>query len=122
VFALLMRDPQGSLTTLAQAAGTNERRSDRCQFRQRDRRPPRSAMGIEWVFIDTPPNMSAVVEDAIRTPPWCHSGRGGGIRRQRVQETILTCRARASPMRRDQRRACLQRRAESPIVTIHVKR
>src|SRR5256885_10317062 len=22
--------------------------------------------GIEWVFIDTPPNMSAVVEDAIK--------------------------------------------------------
>ena len=59
-------DPQGSLTLWHKLRGTNE--------------PPiKSAVnsvsgivaaakrdGIEWVFIDTPPNLSAVVEDAIK--------------------------------------------------------
>ena len=63
---LVDADPQGSLTLWHKLRGTNE--------------PPiKSAVnsvsgivaaakrdGIEWVFIDTPPNMSAVVEDADR--------------------------------------------------------
>ena len=63
---LIDADPQGSLTLWHKLRGTNE--------------PPiKSAVnsvsgiisaakrdGIEWVFIDTPPNMSAVVEDAIK--------------------------------------------------------
>src|SRR3978361_114302 len=63
---LIDADPQGSLTLWHKLRGTNE--------------PPiKSAVnsvsgivaaakrdGIEWVFIDTPPNMSTVVEDAIK--------------------------------------------------------
>src|SRR6186997_429122 len=63
---LVDADPQGSLTLWHKLRGTNE--------------PPiKSAVnsvsgivaaakrdGIEWVFIDTPPNLSAVVDDAIR--------------------------------------------------------
>jgi len=62
---LIDADPQGSLTLWHKLRGTNE--------------PPiKSAVnsvsgivaaakrdGIEWVFIDTPPNMSAAVTDAI---------------------------------------------------------
>ena len=63
---LVDADPQGSLTLWHKLRGTNE--------------PPIKAAvnsvsgivaaakrdGIEWVFIDTPPNLSAVVDDAIR--------------------------------------------------------
>src|SRR4051812_22104979 len=63
---LIDADPQGSLTLWHKLRGTNE--------------PPiKTAVnsvggivagakrdGFEWVFIDTPPNLSAVVEDSIR--------------------------------------------------------
>src|SRR4030088_110668 len=117
---LIDADPQGSLTLWHKLRGTNE--------------PPiKSAVnsvsgivaaakrdGIEWVFIDTPPNMSAVVEDAIKNatariiPP-----RPRLFDVNAVQETILPCRAapkpyavvpNGAPARRDE--------VESPIVTI----
>jgi cellulose biosynthesis protein BcsQ len=76
--------------------------------------------GIEWVFIDTPPNMSAVVEDAIKNATMVIiPARPGVFDVNAVQETIQSCRAarkpyavvlNGAPARRDE--------VESPIVTI----
>src|SRR3982750_3504954 len=117
---LIDADPQGSLTLWHKRRGTNE--------------PPiKSAVnsvsgivaaakrdGIEWVFIDTPPNMSAVVEDAIRNATMVViPARPGVFDVNAVQETIQTCRPNrkpyavvlnGAPARRDE--------AESPIVSI----
>src|ERR1700709_2860925 len=90
---LIDADPQGSLTLWHKLRGTDE--------------PPiKSAVnsvsgivaaakrdGIEWVFIDTPPNMSAVVEDAIRNATMVIIPSGLPGRRYRAeQETIETSR------------------------------
>jgi chromosome partitioning protein len=113
-------DPQGSLTLWHKLRGTNE--------------PPiKSAVnsvsgiitaakreGIEWVFIDTPPNTSAVVEDAIKSATMVIiPARPGVFDVDAVQATIQTCRSarkpyavvlNGAPARRDEE--------ESPIVTI----
>jgi cellulose biosynthesis protein BcsQ len=117
---LIDADPQGSLTLWHKLRGTNE--------------PPIKAAinsvtgivaaarrdGIEWVLIDTPPNTSAVVEDAIRNATMVIiPARPGVFDVNAVQETIQTCRAarkpyavvlNGAPARRDE--------VESPIVTI----
>jgi chromosome partitioning protein len=95
---LIDADPQGSLTLWHKLRGTNE--------------PPiKSAVnsvsgivaaakrdGIEWVFIDTPPNMSAVVEDAIKNATMVIiPARPGVFDVNAVQETILTCRSNRKP-------------------------
>ena len=113
-------DPQGSLTLWHKLRGTNE--------------PPiKSAVnsvsgiiaaarreGIEWVFVDTPPNTSAVVEDAIKNATMVIiPARPGVFDVDAVQATIQTCRSarkpyavvlNGAPARRDEE--------ESPIVTI----
>jgi chromosome partitioning protein len=113
-------DPQGSLTLWHKLRGTNE--------------PPiKSAVnsvsgiiaaakrdGMEWVFIDTPPNTSAVVEDAIKNATMVIiPARPGVFDVDAVQATIQTCRSarkpyavvlNGAPARRDEE--------ESPIVTI----
>jgi len=113
-------DPQGSLTLWHKLRGTNE--------------PPiKSAVnsvsgiiaaarreGIEWVFVDTPPNTSAVVEDAIKNATMVIiPARPGVFDVDAVQATIQTCRSarkpyavvlNGAPARRDE--------GESPIVTI----
>src|ERR1700740_1664195 len=113
-------DPQGSLTLWHKLRGSNE--------------PPiKSAVnsvsgivsaakrdGIEWVLIDTPPNLSAVVDDAIKNATIVIiPARPGVFDVNAVQETIQMCRAgrkpyavviNGAPARRDE--------AESPIVTI----
>ena len=91
---LVDADPQGSLTLWHKLRGTNE--------------PPiKSAVnsvsgivaaakrdGVEWVFIDTPPNLSAVVDDAIRNATMVIiPARPGVFDVNAVQETIQTCRA-----------------------------
>jgi chromosome partitioning protein len=54
--------------------------------------------GIEWVFIDTPPNVSAVVEDAIRNATMVIiPARPGVFDVDAVQDTIQTCRAARKP-------------------------
>src|SRR5690606_6795915 len=54
--------------------------------------------GFEWVFIDTPPNMSAVVEDAVRNATMAViPARPGIFDVNAVQETILTCRSARKP-------------------------
>jgi chromosome partitioning protein len=117
---LVDADPQGSLTLWHKLRGTNEPAirtavnsvSGIIAAAKRD--------GAEWVFIDTPPNTSAVVEDAIRNATMVIiPARPGVFDVNAVQETIQTCRAarkpyavvlNGAPARRDD--------AESPIVTI----
>lgn len=119
-FLLIDADPQGSLTLWHKLRGTNE--------------PPlKSAVnsvssilagaerdGMEWVLIDTPPNLSAVVDDAIKNATMVIiPARPGVFDVNAVQETIQMCRTarkpyavvlNGAPARRDD--------AESPIVTI----
>jgi chromosome partitioning protein len=117
---LIDADPHGSLTLWHKLRGTNEPPlkvasrsvSDIVAGARRD--------GFEWVFIDTPPNTSAVVEDAIKNANLVIiPARPGVFDVNAVQETIQTCRAarkpyavvlNGAPARRDE--------AESPIVTI----
>src|SRR6201989_2257537 len=95
---LVDADPQGSLTLWHKLRGSNE--------------PPiKSAVnsvsgivaaakrdGIEWVFIDTPPNMSAVVEDAIRNATMVIiPARPGVFDVNAVQQTIQTCLSNRQP-------------------------
>jgi chromosome partitioning protein len=95
---LVDADPQGSLTLWHKLRGTNE--------------PPiKSAVnsvsgivaaakrdGVEWVFIDTPPNLSAVVDDAIRNATMVIiPARPGVFDVNAVQETIQTCRSARKP-------------------------
>ena len=117
---LIDADPQGSLTLWHKLRGTNE--------------PPiKTAVnsvgaivaaakrdGYEWVLIDTPPNLSAVVDDAIKNATLVIiPARPGVFDVNAVQETIQTCRGarkpyavvlNGAPARRDD--------AESPIVSI----
>src|SRR5258707_15400284 len=95
---LIDADPQGSLTLWHKLRGTNE--------------PPIKAAvnsvsgivaaakrdGIECVFIDTPPNLSAVVDDAIRNPTMVIiPARPAVLHANAGQETIQTCRTARKP-------------------------
>ena len=113
-------DPQGSLTLWHKLRGTNE--------------PPIKAAvnsvsgivaaarreGFEWVFIDTPPNLSAVVDDAIRNATMVIiPARPGVFDVNAVQETIQTCRSARKPYAVVLNGAPAERDgAESPIVAI----
>src|SRR5262249_6299335 len=113
-------DPQGSLTLWHKLRGTNE--------------PPiRTAIrsvgeivaaakrdGMEWVFIDTPPNLSAVVDDAIKNATMVIiPARPGVFDVNAVQETIQICRSGRKPYAVVLNGAPAQRDGlESPIVTI----
>src|SRR6201985_3835712 len=116
---LIDADPQGSLTLWHKLRGTNEPPiktavnsvSGIVAAARRD--------GVEWVFIDTPPNTSAVVEDAIKNATMVIiPARPGVFDVNAVQDTILTCGSarkpyavvlNGAPARRDD--------ADSPIVT-----
>lgn len=95
---LVDADPQGSLTLWHKLRGTNE--------------PPIKAAvnsvsgivsaakrdGYEWVLIDTPPNLSAVVDDAIKNATMVViPARPGVFDVNAVQETIQMCRAARKP-------------------------
>ena len=98
---LVDADPQGSLTLWHKLRGTNE--------------PPiKTAVnsiggivatakrdGIEWVLVDTPPNLSAVVDNSIRNATMVIiPARPGVFDVNAVQETVPRCvERRASPMR-----------------------
>ena len=117
---LIDADPQGSLSLWQRLRGTGEppiKTADRSvggliAAAKRD--------GYEWVFIDTPPNMSAVVEDAIRNATLVViPARPGVFDVAAVEETIATCRSarrpyavvvNGAPAKRDE--------TESPLVTI----
>ncbi len=76
--------------------------------------------GIEWVFIDTPPNLSAVVDDAIKNATMVIiPARPGVFDVNAVQETIQSCRAARKPYAVVINGAPAPRDGiESPIVTI----
>src|SRR6201991_513969 len=117
---LVDRDPQGPRTLWHKLRGTNE--------------PPiRTAVrsvgeiiaaakrdGMEWVFIDTPPNLSAVVDDAIKNATMVIiPARPGVFDVNAVQKTIQICRAGRKPYAVVLNGAPAQRDGlESPIVTI----
>lgn len=95
---LIDADPQGSLTLWHKLRGTNEPPIKTAvnsvggiiAQAQRD--------GIEWVFIDTPPNLSAVVGDAIKHATMVIiPARPGVFDVNAVQETIQTCRSVRKP-------------------------
>src|ERR1700759_1291432 len=117
---LIDADPQGSLTLWHKLRGTNEPPIKTAVNSVSGIVAAAKRDGIEWVFIDTPPNTSAVGEDAIRNATMVIiPARPGVFDVNAVQDTIQTCRAarkpyavviNGAPARRDE--------AESPIVTI----
>ena len=117
---LIDADPQGSLTLWHKLRGTNEPAIKTAVNSVSGIIGAAKRDGIEWVFIDTPPNMSGVVEDAIRNATMVIiPARPGVFDVNAVQETIQSCRAarkpyavvlNGAPARRDE--------VESPIVTI----
>src|SRR3981081_3847051 len=112
--------PQGSLTLGHKLRGTNEPQIKTAVNSVSGIIAAAKREGFEWVFIDTPPNLSAVVEDSIKSATMVIiPARPGVFDVNAVQETILTCRAarkpyavvlNGAPARRDE--------VESPIVTI----
>jgi cellulose biosynthesis protein BcsQ len=117
---LIDGDPQGSLTLWHKLRGTNEPPIKTAVNSVSGIIAAAKRDGIEWVFIDTPPNMSAVVEDAIRNATMAIiPARPGVFDVNAVQETILTCRAARKPYAVviNGAPACRDE-AESPIVTI----
>jgi cellulose biosynthesis protein BcsQ len=117
---LIDADPQGSLTLWHKLRGTNEPAIEAAINSVSGIVGAARRDGVEWVLIDTPPNTSAVVEDAIKNATMVIiPARPGVFDVNAVQETIQTCRAarkpyavvlNGAPARRDD--------AESPIVTI----
>ena len=99
---LIDDDPQGSLTLW------NELREELCETDALRLKTVKRCMpdvlkvakrdGVEWVFIDTPPNMSAAVTDAIRAATLviipC---RPGVFDIDAVQETIVFAREARKP-------------------------
>src|ERR1035437_4145202 len=63
---LIDADPQGSVTLRHKVRVTNEPPIKTADNSVSEIIAAAKRDGIEWVFIDTPPNVSAVVEDAIR--------------------------------------------------------
>src|SRR5512143_4017638 len=117
---LVDADPQGSLTLWHKLRGTNEPPIKTAVNSVSGIVAAAKRDGYEWVFIDTPPNMSAVVEDAIRNATLVViPARPGVFDVAAVEETISTCRSarrpyavviNGAPAKRDD--------AESPLVTI----
>jgi cellulose biosynthesis protein BcsQ len=117
---LIDADPQGSLTLWHKLRGTNEPAIEAAINSVSSIVAAARRDGVEWVLIDTPPNTSAVVEDAVKNATMVIiPARPGVFDVNAVQETIETCRAarkpyavviNGAPARRDD--------AENPIVTI----
>ena len=117
---LVDADPQGSLTLWHKLRGTNEPPIKTAVNSVSGILAAAKRDGMEWVLIDTPPNLSAVVDDAIKNATMVIiPARPGVFDVNAVQETIQMCRSarkpyavvlNGAPARRDD--------AESPIVTI----
>src|SRR5437764_4026674 len=113
-------DPQGSLTLWHKLRGTNEPPIKTAVNSVSGIVAAAKRDGVEWVLIDTPRNLAAVVDDAIRNATMVViPARPGVFDVNAVQETIQMCRAarkpyavvlNGAPARRDE--------SESPIVTI----
>ncbi|ABD89374.1 AAA family ATPase [Rhodopseudomonas palustris] len=95
---LIDADPQGSLTLWHKLRGTNEPPLKAATRSVGELVAAAKREGIEWVFIDTPPNMAPVVDDAIRNATLVIiPARPGVFDVNAVQETILSCRAARKP-------------------------
>jgi cellulose biosynthesis protein BcsQ len=95
---LVDADPQGSLTLWHKLRGTNEPPLKAANRSVSEIVAAAKRDGYEWVFIDTPPNMSAVVEDAVRNATMVIiPARPGVFDVNAVQETIQTCRSARKP-------------------------
>jgi chromosome partitioning protein len=117
---LVDADPQGSLSLWQRLRGTGEPPIKTAVRSVTEIVNAARRDGYEWVFIDTPPNISAVVDDAIRNATLVViPARPGVFDIDAVVETIQSCRTQrkpyavvmtGSPARRDE--------IESPLVTI----
>jgi cellulose biosynthesis protein BcsQ len=117
---LVDADPQGSLSLWQRLRGTGEPPIKTAVRSVSEIVAQAKRDGYEWVFIDTPPNLSAVVDDAIRNATLVViPARPGVFDIDAVVETISTCRSNrkpyavvmnGAPARRDD--------VESPLVTI----
>ena len=95
---LVDADPQGSLTLWHHLRGTNDPKLRVATRSVGEAVASAKRDGIEWVFIDTPPNTSAIVEDAIRNATMVIiPARPGVFDVDAVRETIQTCRAARKP-------------------------
>lgn len=95
---LVDTDPQGSLILWQGLRGTDEPAIKTATNSVSGIVSAAKREGYEWVFIDTPPNMSGVVQDAIRNATLvvipC---RPGVFDINAVQETIAVCRSLRKP-------------------------
>src|ERR1700722_2831931 len=95
---LIDADPQGSLTLWHKLRGTNEPPIKTAVNSVSGIIAAAKRDGIEWVFIDTPPNASSVVEDAARNATMVViPARPGVFDVNAVQETILPFRPARKP-------------------------
>src|ERR1700759_2228609 len=117
---LIDADPQGSLTLWHKLRGTNEPPLKVANRSVTELVAAAKRDGIAWGFIDTPPNTSAVVEDAIKNATMVIiPARPGVFDVDAVQTTIQSCRAARKPYAVVINGAPAQRDGvESRIVTI----
>lgn len=117
---LVDADPQGSITLWHKLRGTNEPPLRTATRSVSEIVASAKRDGIEWVFIDTPPNLSAVVDDAIRNATMVIiPARPGVFDVNAVQETIQSCRSSRKPYAVVLNGApALRDEVESRIVTI----
>ena len=117
---LIDADPQASLSLWQHLRGTGEPPIKAATRSVSEMVAAARRDGFEWVFIDTPPNTSAIVEDAIRNATLVViPARPGVFDVAAVEETIGACRSarrpyavviNGAPARRDE--------SESPLVSI----
>ncbi|MDB5652794.1 MAG: Cobyrinic acid a,c-diamide synthase, partial [Tardiphaga sp.] len=95
---LIDADPQGSLTLWHKLRGTNEPPLKAATRSVSELIAAAKREGVEWVFIDTPPNTAAVVDDAIKNATMVIiPARPGVFDVNAVQDTIQSCRAARKP-------------------------
>jgi chromosome partitioning protein len=95
---LVDADPQGSLTLWHHLRGTNEPKLRVATRSVGEVVASAKRDGYEWVFIDTPPNTSAIVEDAIRNATMVIiPARPGVFDVDAVRDTIQSCRSARKP-------------------------
>jgi cellulose biosynthesis protein BcsQ len=95
---LVDADPQGSLTLWQKLRGTDEPKIRTAVRSVNEIVASAKRDGYEWVFIDTPPNTSAVVDDAIRNATLVViPARPGVFDVNAVEETIQSCRSARKP-------------------------
>lgn len=113
-------DPQGSLSLWQSLRGNGEPPLKTAVRAVGEIIASAERHGFEWVFIDTPPTISAVVEDAIRHATLVViPARPGVFDVAAVEETIGTCRSLRKPYAVVMNGAPAKRDdIESPLVTI----